>query len=37
LLVTGRRPVGGGMGLVYSVLLAFAGGLVGMVAAFILR
>jgi hypothetical protein len=37
LLVTGRRPIGGGMGLVYSVLLAFAGGLVGMVAAFVLR
>jgi hypothetical protein len=32
--VTGRRPIGGGMGLVYSVLLGFAGAALSMVAVF---
>lgn len=35
--VTGRRPIGGGMGLVYSVLLGFAGAALSMVAAFAFR
>jgi hypothetical protein len=34
---TGRRPIGGGIGLVYAVLLTFAGSVLGVVATFALR